>query len=69
MLGGAAAGLAVLALLAASGGLTAFWTSTFYAGAAPQRLQALQSLEPLRERAIVLAGLRRNQRQVTTSAE
>jgi hypothetical protein len=40
------AGLGLLALFAASGGLTSFWTGAFYADADPGRLERLSRLEP-----------------------
>jgi hypothetical protein len=57
VLAGGAGALAVLALLAASGALTGFWTSAVYADVDPGRLQRLRVLEPYLVRGAFLAAV------------
>lgn len=57
VLGGAAAGLALLAALATSGILTSVWTSTVYASISSEQLQLLESLKPFIARGAGIAFL------------
>ena len=49
--------MAVLSLLAASGALTAFWTSVVYADIDPGRLELLRAFRPLLERGAFVSAL------------
>ncbi len=57
VLWGAGGVLFVLALLAASGALTSFWTSVVYKDIDPSRLQRLQTLEPFITRGAWIAAI------------
>jgi hypothetical protein len=57
LLGGAAVGLALLAVLAGSGALTSFWTSTVYPEISERQLQLVDSLQPFIARGAGIAFL------------